>query len=175
VAARLRRGGLALRAWRRPARASSSRSSGRWHGLGTPASWCAFDSEAMRRAMVASACGPGLASGQALHRALEQRRLGRRRQAFEVVGDELHQGRERDGVALGQAELGAGPGPEVGDVAGVGARRRRRRPLDEDGADPLGSRLGEQDRRGRGGRCRENRLADRASGPLARDLGRGRT
>jgi hypothetical protein len=61
---------------------------------------------------VASPCGPGLAlpPRQALRRALEQRRLGRRRQAFEVVGDGLHQRRERDGLALGQAELGAGPG-----------------------------------------------------------------
>jgi hypothetical protein len=41
VAARLRRGRLALRAWRRPARASTSRSSEHWQGLGTPASWCA--------------------------------------------------------------------------------------------------------------------------------------
>jgi len=35
VAARLRRGGRALRAWRRRARASSSRTSGRWQGLAT--------------------------------------------------------------------------------------------------------------------------------------------
>jgi hypothetical protein len=93
--------------------------------------------------------GLGLAARQALHRALEQRRLGRRRQALEVVGDKLHDGGRRRRVALGEAELGGGPCPKVGDVASVGTRRRRRRPFDEDRADLLGGRRGEQDRRRR--------------------------
>ncbi len=96
-----------------------------------------------------------------------------------MIGDELHQGRERDGVALGLLQL-----PRLSDRLHLAADEALELVADDSMLVHLEQRRGGSAPRGlirpmapdrllAGRRGRENRLARRGRGALARDRRRG--